>query len=72
MIDLKVTDPVHRAALLQGLSQNGAVPPRPSMDQHIVIDMPSGEPLTGEAAYLVACLRYLLFQSLTELGKHYA
>ncbi len=68
MIDLDVADPHQRALLKATLLQDGKEPPRPNAGEAIFVKMPDGF-LEGDAAYLIASFRYLLFQALDELDR---
>lgn len=67
MIPINLADPVLRAALRATLTEGGQAPPRPEVGQPCFVKMPSGPPLTGEPAYLVASMRWLLHEALVLL-----
>lgn len=67
--DLNLANPLMRKTVMDGLRQEGKDPQRPDAEQAILVRMPEGE-VTGEPAYLIAALRFMLFEALTLLEKH--
>ena len=65
---IDIANPAERGLLKSTLLHKGQPPTMPDAGEPVFVKTPSGF-IEGEGTYLIASLRYLLFQALSELDK---